>query len=756
VKLVPLFLTFCALLFAGTVPAEKVSLQLQWLDQFQFAGYYMAVEKGFYKEAGLDVTIKPYRAGVLTTDEVVAGRAEYGIGRSSLLIDRLEGKPVVVLASVLQSSPDVLLARKDSGITSVKDFKGKRIMLTHDAQESITYQAMFQSEGISFNDVIRQEHSFNLDDLISGKTDLMACYLSNEPFVMKKRGIESVGFAPKDYGFNFYSDLLFTSEQELKEHPRRVSAFLDASLRGWEYAFGHIDESVDVILAHHNSQNKSRESLLYEARVLKGLAYAPETPLGSVSTERFKGVYDLYRVMGRTDKALGDLDAFVYRNAPTLRPFVLSEAEKAFLATHAVHVLSGGFGPSYHTATNSNGFPLTAIAYDMWMSVAERCDMDTTVEFGSLGGHALLRSVAEGKADVALGIDLPAALPESVLLSRPYGSFPYVIATPDSVTYIPNLAALEGKRVAVRPDSRIFDIIGREFPGIILVPVQTADGAVKLLDRGDVDAVVDLLPILGHIIEHGGYDSVKISGTTAYQQSLNFVVSRDQKELLAIIDKAIDATGLHERNEIFNRYTGPLRASVNYTLIFEILGVALMIIAMLIFRQRTLQRHNAELQTLAVTDKLTQIYNRIKLDQSLQEQIQVHKRYGHDFCVIIIDLDDFKQINDRYGHLAGDRVLVDVAQTLKQHLRRTDILGRWGGEEFMIVCQETGIQGGIKLARALHTILTNRSVGEIEHIRCSMGLTQVQESDTMDSVVQRADDALYEAKRFGKDRVVSR
>jgi len=113
-KLITIILLFATLL--GAKELEKVSLQLQWLDQFQFAGYYMAKEKGFYKKAGLDVTLKKFNNKIMPIDEVLNKKATYGVGRSSLIVDRSKGKEIVLLASIFQSSPSVLISTKDSGI----------------------------------------------------------------------------------------------------------------------------------------------------------------------------------------------------------------------------------------------------------------------------------------------------------------------------------------------------------------------------------------------------------------------------------------------------------------------------------------------------------------------------------------------------------------------------------------------------------------------------------------------------------------
>ena len=232
---------------------EKVSLQLQWFDQFQFVGYYIAKEKGFYKEAGLDVEIKKFDYGITSINEVLNGKATYGIGRSSLIIDKSLGKKINLLASIFQSLPSVLLARKDSNINSI----------------------------------------------------------SNEPFILKEKGIKYTVFDPKDYGFDFYSDILFTSSDEIKNHKQRAINFKKASLKGWEYAFKHIDESVELILQKYNSQKKSKKALLFEAEALKELAFYENKELGNIDIGKLERIYDIYNTLGLVENPIDFIEFIV-------------------------------------------------------------------------------------------------------------------------------------------------------------------------------------------------------------------------------------------------------------------------------------------------------------------------------------------------------------------------------------------------------------------------------------------------------------
>ena len=313
---------------------EPVNLQLQWLNQFQFAGYYIAKEKGLYEEVGLDVAIKPYSESILTVNAVTNGDAQYGIGHSSLLVNLSYGRKIVLLKAILQDSAAILLAKKSSGIKTLQDVKNKRVMLTKDRLVIANFRAMLTANGINIdNDLIQQKHSLDIQDLINGKTDLMMSYISNEPYALKSLGIESIDFSPSDYGFEFYDDILFTSETEVKQHPERVKKFVEASLQGWQWAFDHIEETAQLIFDKYNEQGKSLKALVYEGKVLKKLAYRDHLPLGDINIDKLIKIHDTYNSMGLVKKPL-DYQNSIYNDyvlREKIRLFLHNQVQNGFL-----------------------------------------------------------------------------------------------------------------------------------------------------------------------------------------------------------------------------------------------------------------------------------------------------------------------------------------------------------------------------------------------------------------------------------------
>lgn len=315
------------LLFLPLLATQKVVLQLNWLNQFQFAGYYIAKELGYYKDVGLDVEIREFKSTTDISNVIKNKKADFAIGRSSLLIDKINGKDIVVMGAIFQESPIILLVRNDSGINSISDLKNKKIMLTTDAKESASVVAMLSSNGITNNDYIHLNHSFSIDDLINRKTDAMASYISNEPIQMESKGIGYKIFYPKDYGFHFYGDILFTSSEFIKKNPTISKKFYEASIKGWKYAFTHISRTAEIIYNQYNTQNKTLLQLTREGEVLHQLAYSKNTELGYLNEDKLNDIVKVYKLLGLVTKDI-NLDSFIYEyNHPKELAFKLSYDE---------------------------------------------------------------------------------------------------------------------------------------------------------------------------------------------------------------------------------------------------------------------------------------------------------------------------------------------------------------------------------------------------------------------------------------------
>ncbi|MEW6764980.1 MAG: ABC transporter substrate-binding protein [Pseudomonadota bacterium] len=515
----------------GTPPSvadEPLRLQLRWLHQFQYAGYYMALEKGFYRDAGLDVEILeggPARPGPI--EALLSGRADFAVSGSGAVIARMSGRPVVALAAIMQTSPLVWIVRGDADIHTPADLIGKRAMVSP-APESAELLMTLLREGIDPQHVRTQLSSYDPMALVRGETDAFNGYVTNEPWLLGREGHDYRIINPRDYGVNFYNDVLITSERLLGRKPDAVDAFTRASLLGWEYAMTHVEETVQLI---HNryAPNKHIDHLRYEAREMQRLVMPELIQLGHMNPGRWEVIAESYVALGMSPGPVR-LDGFL------------------------------------HTPRGTPDYGL----------------------FYRFGGVALLA-----------------------------------------------------------------------------------------------------LLIIGAI-------------------ALRF----------AQLNQAL-------RKEVTRREGA----------------------------EEQLRSNLEESQRLASIDPLTGLWNRMHFTDAAEAEIVRSNRYHYPLALLFIDIDHFKQINDRYGHATGDFVLRRLSELVKGKLRQSDTFCRWGGEEFLILMPHTSLEQATEMAEHLRSRIVGEILLDDAPVTISVGVAGLRLGERLDDLVHAADQALYRAKFAGRNRV---
>lgn len=591
---------------------KKVTLQLKWKNSFQFAGYYIAKEKGYYKEIGIDLDIKEFEDGINIADVVQKNENTYGIGGISIILEEAQNKNIILLAAIFQSSPLILLTNKNSKINTIKDFKNKKIMLGSDPLNNIVLNAMLQSEDLSLEDMIIQKQSFNIKDLITNKTDLITAYISDQPYQLSHLGYKSTIFHPKDYGFDFYNDILFTSKKELEKDPQTVRDFKIASLRAWEYAFNNFEETIEIILKHYNTQNYSKEALLYQAKELKKLAYYKTDEIGKIEKEKIVKIMSLYHIIQHkeTDYAL------------TFQIIIF------FCIVGALFLYRFRIINNY---TNKIKEYLQIINNHVLISTSD------------INGN--ITEVSSALCELS-------GYKKEELIGQNHSIF---------------------KHKDMKKE--VYDNLWKT-----IINKQTWKGEVKNLNKD------------------GSYYWAEV------------IIS-------PILDKNYNIKGF---SSIRNNITDKIN-----------------------------------LEKLAQTDNLTKLYNRLYLDNNYEREIQRANRYKNDLSIILIDIDFFKKVNDTYGHEKGDIVLIQISNILTKNIRETDILGRWGGEEFLIICPETNLKNAKNLACKIRKVIEKYNFLIKENITCSFGLAQYKKTNIKDDTFKRADVNLFKAKETGRNKVIS-
>ena len=628
-----LLITFFLTIFLYAQNDKKITLQLNWLNQFQFAGYYMAKEKGFYKDVNLDVQIKESNFNTDVIKEIESKNADFAVGRSSLIIEKINGKDIVALCAIYQESPLILLVKKDSNITSVKDLRNKKIMITPDARYSAPVLAMLSANELTINDFRIQKHSFDINDLINRKTDAMASYISNEPILLNEKGIEYTIFNPKDFGFDLYSDILFSSSEYIKNNPKITKDFYEASLKGWKYAFENLAETAEIIYSKYNTQNKTFTHLVKEGEVLKKLAYTGNNELGDFNDNKLKNIANVFKLFGLVNKDL-DLKEFIYKeNKPKIINLEISKQEKNIIITILISLFLI--------------FSLIII---------------------------LLRKNSQTKK----------------LLQTVINSSDDLIYYKDSkLRYIgcnksfENLLAKKESEIIGKNDFELFE-----------------EDLAKVFRREDFEVLDENNLITSNEWIIFGHKRIFFQ-----TKRIPFIYKNKKIGILGI---ARDITGLYEIQEKLKKQT--------------------------------------------YYDELTKIFNRKAYNERIQEKFDLFDRYDTNFTIAMYDIDDFKKINDTYGHDIGDKVLVEITNEVKSIIRKTDFLFRVGGEEFVIIYDKISLDESYDIAEKIRINISKMQIIENEKITISMGITQAIANDNPQSIYERVDKLMYQSKRNNKNQ----
>ena len=349
-----------------------------------------------------------------------------------------------------------------------------------------------------------------------------------------------------------------------------------------------------------------------------------------------------------------------------------------------------------------------------------------------------------------------------------YLNVPLVVATKVDVPFINHILDLEKQRIGIIKGDAFIKILRQKYPSLDLVEVENIKEGLDKVKEGKLFGFIDTLASIGYEFQQKYFGELKIAGKIDETLNLSIAVTKEDEALLNILQKAINSMTIQLHREIFNKWI-PIKyeKGVNYELVWKIATGSLVIILLIIYwnrkiiktnkllkeAQENVREKNKELEKLATTDKLTNLYNRRKIEELLEFELNRSERFNHAFGLVIVDIDHFKEVNDTYGHQIGDKVLEEMANILNTNRRKTDFVGRYGGEEFVILCPESDVNGVLNLMESFKEKISNHEFFKVKNKTASFGVTMSQKNDTIESILKRADEALYQAKDNGRNRI---
>ena len=743
------------LLFALSLCAhelERVTLQLDWKFQFENAGFIMAQEKGFYKEAGLDVAVLEYEGGEDIIDSVIKQKTNYGIYHSSIFIEDGKVKPIILLATYLQQSPLIFVSH--TLIKEPKEMIGKTIMGTSNELKYSPLGLMLKHYNITKENSTIQEHTFDINTFIDKKVDIMSAFTSNQLFELDRRGVKYHIVKPIDFGFNMSASNLFASKKEIEENPQRTKRFIEASNRGWEYAIKHIDESIEVLQKKHGV-TKSKEALAYEANEIKKLMNLDFFKIGEINKELTELAFRQLKRSGFVD-ASEELHRFsfddVLKNIQS--DFDLNSEERAYL--QAKGKIRACVDPEWYPFEMIHDGKYVGIAADVMQHFASKIGIP--IEHVNVSNwQESLTKAQKRECDI---FSLATETPTRKLymnFTQPYLHLPVVVVTDNTKPFTDSIAELRGKKIAAVTGYSIIEILHSRHPSIEVVEVKTIKEGLDMVMKGEVYGYIDNLMVVSSYIQKEYTGLLKVSARLGENLAFSIGVRNDEPLLLDIFNKVIPTLGDEKRQSIYNRWVSVVE-EVSYfdkSMLLKGFGALMLLIAFFLYREFLLRKYNTKLMQLSITDKLTGLYNRLKTDEALEDEHKKIRRFkGYKTAVAILDVDFFKHVNDTYGHQAGDGILKELAYILKKNLRETDTIGRWGGEEFMIIFANTSLQDAQKVCENLRERVEQYHFEKTD-ITASFGVGLLEGERSISESISLVDEALYKAKESGRNRVVT-
>ncbi len=528
-----------------TSKLTPISVQLNWNHQFQFAGFYAALQQGYYRDAGLDVEIKSWKPGVSALEEVVSGRADFGVGHSSIIADYAKGTPIKLVMSSFQFSPLVLLSHEP--ITDLTQLSGKMVMNF----DNLQIKALIEKASTITDQPIQEvPSSGNLQDFIDHKVDFYGAYSTNEPYRLEKSNTPFFVLDPKSYGIQSYGGLVFTSQKKSELFPNEVSGFRKATIAGWEYAITHQQEVVDFILQNYEVK-KSRDALLAEAKATTKYVKSGKKAIGEIEPENLLSTASYAEGSGLINSVQLkniDMNNLIFDASQAF----YSAKELAYLREHPVIKIGNHIDWAPFEYIDEVG-EYHGLASEYFKLMGEMLN----VEFEPVRDKYWLDVIEMAQTGVlgVLSCAVETASNQNYLnFTQPYLSFPMVLASANKIGYIDHYDQLNGQTVAVIKGSWPHESLALYHPEVHLLLVDSVtEGLLSVLEGRSIGYSGNLATI-NYVIKQEGLDGLHIVGQSQRRFELAIGVQKDNPILYSIIEKTLARITEVQRQQIYDHW----------------------------------------------------------------------------------------------------------------------------------------------------------------------------------------------------------
>jgi len=551
-----LLLFFFSLLLSAN---QKVSVQFEWKHQFEFAGFYAAKELGYYDNVGLDVELKEVQNGMNISDEVIAGNSDFGISSSSLILDKLQKKPVVLIGSYFKQNALALVALPE--IKTLKELKNRKIMASKYEFQQTSLAVMLKENNLTPDKYTLVKQDFKVDKFINHEIDAMSIFTTNQLYRLNKMKIKYTLFNPSDYGVYSYDEELFTSENFAYKNPKLIQDFRDATNKGWKYALQHKKEIVELIYTKYSSQ-KSRDALMYEANTIERLFKTDTFTIGSIVPELIELNAVIYKKLGLVKENIDItkiLNSYIFNYSqpkPLQKSIQFTPIELEYLKNHKQVTVANemDWGPfDYNKFGKATGMSIEYIEL-----LLEKLG----IKYNFVNGYTwpqLLQRFKEHKIDLMPALYRSKERESFTLFTTPYhqGELAiYILKDKD----IERSSDLKNKTIGIEESDASIQMIKKYFSNSKIIESTSSNALFQNLLDKRVDAIVCNPLLAQHHFKNRDMKDIKklkiLNLTPKEQQLISLYIGVDSREpiLHSLLQKAINSLTDTEIQELQDKW----------------------------------------------------------------------------------------------------------------------------------------------------------------------------------------------------------
>lgn len=645
-------------------------------------------------------------------------------------------------------------------------------MVTKDIDAEVL--AMMINSGVPMGEINAIPPSWNLQDLITGKVAAQTVYLTNEPFVIQEMGYEPTLIKPIDHGIDFYGDCLVTTNDMIRKSPEKIAAFLDAVRRGWRYAMEHQVELANLIHSKY-SQDKSLKQLIFEARAMNELIQPNLVDIGYMNPVRWQFIADTYVTMGLMEPGY-DLHDFLYSQIIEQLEAKKNRLHRILLGGLSLLVILGLIGGCLlliftsrlqrEVRTRTRELSASEQKFRSFFELASVGVAQLDVEHGrflqinkkfcAITGFSKAEMLQRTFRDITyeedraiddeLRRDLFAGKVREYTIEKRYvhkdGTLVWVIVSVSALWHDnekpeATLAVIRDISLRKKAEEELIfaaKVFEHSIEGIV---VTNATGSIMQVNKA-------FSAITGYGADEALGQNPRILKSNRHPDTFYTEMWR---QLIEHGQWSGEIWNRRKNGEIYPEW-------LTINAILDKQGKITNFVA--IFHDITeLKRQQEALEHQAQHDALTGLPNRVLLNDRLQEALKRMERSHNKLALMFLDLDNFKHINDGFGHTTGDSLLVELSRSLQGQLRNGDTLARQGGDEFLILLNDIDTIDDVSLVamRLLGSLKQPFFHQDVEYfVTASIGITIAPaDGNTAEILIKNADMAMYRAKSLGRN-----